>query len=304
MATNSLQLKRARRHKPNKLTLMDGVLFVVLTVLAITIVFPFYTSIIISVLSEAEYLSNPFTLIPKEITFKSYITLFDQGSIATGYKNTLIHLALGMPLSMFFTCTMAYALSKRYFPGKKLLFVFIMVTMVFSGGTVPSFLNIKELGLINNRWAVVLTNALSTFYIILMMNFIQTIPASLFESARIDGANETTILVRVVLPLAKPILATVCLFYMVDKWNEWYGSMLYLNKEAMFPLQLQLKQIIANSQVRDNIVVSESMLRATSSFSMGIKMAAVVLTMLPIMCVFPFLQRYFVKGITLGAVKE
>lgn len=282
---------------------MDAILFLILTAFALTVVFPFYTSIIVSIMSEHEYLRNPFTLIPKNPDLSSYETLINQGNIINGYKNTLIHLALGMPLSMIMTCTLAYALSKRYFPGKNLLFIFIMITMVFGGGTVPAFLNIKELGLINSRWAVVLSNGIGTFYVILMMNYIQTLPTALFDSARIDGANETTILVRVVLPLSKPILATVGLFYMVDKWNEWYGSMLYLNKASLYPLQLELKQIIANAQILDDVMMTDSMYRSMPTFSMGIKMAAVVLTMLPIMCVFPFLQKYFVKGVTLGAVK-
>lgn len=298
-----MAIKHVKKVHNQRFTLMDAILLVLLTAFAVTIVFPFYTSIIVSIMSEHEYLRNPFTLIPKAPELSSYETLINQGNIISGYRNTLIHLALGMPLSMFLTCTLAYALSKRCFPGKKLLFVFIMITMVFGGGTVPAFLNIKELGLINNRWSVVLSNGIGTFYVILVMNYIQTLPVSLFDSARIDGANEITILTRVVLPLSKPILATVGLFYMVDKWNEWYGSMLYLNKASLYPLQLELKQIIANAQILDDVMMTDSMYRSMPTFSMGIKMAAVVLTMLPIMCVFPFLQKYFVKGVTLGAVK-
>ena len=298
-----MAIKHIKKVHNQRFTFMDAILLLLLTAFAVTIVFPFYTSIIVSIMSEHEYLRNPFTLIPKAPELSSYETLINQGNIISGYRNTLIHLALGMPLSMFLTCTLSYALSKRYFPGKKILFVFIMITMVFGGGTVPAFLNIKELGLINNRWSVVLSNGIGTFYVILVMNYIQTLPVSLFDSARIDGANEITILTRVVLPLSKPILATVGLFYMVDKWNEWYGSMLYLNKASLYPLQLELKQIIANAQILDDVMMTDSMYRSMPTFSMGIKMAAVVLTMLPIMCVFPFLQKYFVKGVTLGAVK-
>jgi putative aldouronate transport system permease protein len=298
-----MAIKHVKKVHNQRFTFMDAILLLLLTAFAVTIVFPFYTSIIVSIMSEHEYLRNPFTLIPKAPELSSYETLINQGNIISGYRNTLIHLALGMPLSMFLTCTLSYALSKRYFPGKKLLFVFIMITMVFGGGTVPAFLNIKELGLINNRWSVVLSNGIGTFYVILVMNYIQTLPVSLFDSARIDGANEITILTRVVLPLSKPILATVGLFYMVDKWNEWYGSMLYLNKASLYPLQLELKQIIANAQILDDVMMTDSMYRSMPTFSMGIKMAAVVLTMLPIMCVFPFLQKYFVKGVTLGADK-
>lgn len=296
-------IKRQKKLLNHRFTIVDLILFIILAVCAFSIVFPFYTSIVVSIMSEHEYLRNPFTLIPKKPELDSYKTLINQGNIISGYKNTLIHLALGMPISMYLTCTLAYALSKRYFPGKGILFVFIMITMVFGGGTVPAFLNIKELGLINNRWSVVLSNGIGTFYVILVMNYIQSLPASLFDSARIDGANELTILMRIVIPLSKPILATVGLFYMVDKWNEWYGSMLYLNKANLYPLQLELKQIIANAQILDDIMMTDSMYRAMPTFSMGIKMAAVVLTMLPIMCVFPFLQKYFVKGVTLGAVK-
>lgn len=291
------------RKKHRKFTITDVALFIFLSVMAFTIVFPFYSSIVISLITQQEYMRNPFTIVPREVTFESYEILMNRGNIISGYKNTLLHLLLGMPISMFLTCTLAYVLSKKSFPGKRILFGFIMITMVFGGGTVPAFLNIKELGLINSRWSVVLSNAMGTFYAILVMNYIQTLPASLFESARIDGANETRILARIVLPLCKPILATVALFYMVDKWNEWYSSMLYLNKANLHPLQLELKQIIANAQLLDNIVMTESLYRSMPSFSMGIKMAAVVLTMLPIMCVFPFLQKYFVGGITLGAVK-
>lgn len=298
-----MAIKHIKKVHNQRFTFMDAILLLLLTAFAVTIIFPFYTSIIVSIMSEHEYLRNPFTLIPKAPELSSYETLINQGNIISGYRNTLIHLALGMPLSMFLTCTLSYALSKRYFPGKKILFVFIMITMVFGGGTVPAFLNIKELGLINNRWSVVLSNGIGTFYVILVMNYIQTLPVSLFDSARIDGANEITILTRVVLPLSKPILATVGLFYMVDKWNEWYGSMLYLNKASLYPLQLELKQIIANAQILDDVMMTDSMYRSMPTFSMGIKMAAVVLTMLPIMCVFPFLQKYFVKGVTLGAVK-
>ena len=298
-----MAIKHVKKVHNQRFTFMDAILLLLLTAFAVTIVFPFYTSIIVSIMSEHEYLRNPFTLIPKAPELSSYETLINQGNIISGYRNTLIHLALGMPLSMFLTCTLSYALSKRYFPGKRILFIFIMITMVFGGGTVPAFLNIKELGLINNRWSVVLSNGIGTFYVILVMNYIQTLPVSLFDSARIDGANEITILTRVVLPLSKPILATVGLFYMVDKWNEWYGSMLYLNKASLYPLQLELKQIIANAQILDDVMMTDSMYRSMPTFSMGIKMAAVVLTMLPIMCVFPFLQKYFVKGVTLGAVK-
>ena len=297
--------KRARKPWNKRLGWTDVVLFIVLTLLALTILIPFYTSVVISFMSEQEYVRNPFSFFPKNPTLESYEALMIGGAIGNGYRNTLINVAFGLPLSMFLTCSLGYVLSRKGYPGRKLLFVFILITMLFSGGVVPGFLNIKELGLMNSRWSVILSGGLSTYNTILMMSYINSLPKSLFESAKLDGAKEFQVLFRIVLPLCKPILATLCLFYLVDKWNEWFLSMLYMSKNSMYPLQLQLRQIVNNSQLQImNGAVSDSELTTRQTFSMGVKMAAVVVTMLPVMCVFPFLQKYFVAGITLGAVKE
>lgn len=288
----------------NQLTPMDAIIFIVLTALALLIVMPFYFSIMISFVPQEEYIRTPFILWPKEFTLDSYVTLLEGGAIFTGYKNTLFHLACGMPISMLITFSLGYVLSRPVFPGKRLLVTFVLITMIFSGGMIPTYMNIRELGLMNNRWAIILTNILSTYYSILVMSYIRTLPESLFESARLDGASEATILFKIVLPLSSPIIATIALFYAVDKWNEWWGSMLYLNRAQDYPLQLILQNIVNTFQMLEDTVSQDALEHIQNAFSMGIKMAAVVLTMLPIMLVFPFLQRYFVKGITLGAVKE
>lgn len=296
--------KKVKSFDRNKLTPMDAVIFIVLTVMALLIVMPFYFSIMISFVPQKEYILSPFILWPKEFTLDSYFTLLEGGTIFTGYKNTLYHLAWGLPLSMILTFSLGYVLSRPSFPGKRLLVIFVLITMIFSGGMIPTYMNIRELGLMNNRWAIILTNLLSTYYAILVMSYIRTLPESLFESARLDGASEATILTRIVLPLSSPIIATIALFYAVDKWNEWWGSMLYLNRSKDYPLQLILQNIVNTFQLVEDNVSQDALEHIRNAFSMGIKMAAVVLTMLPIMLVFPFLQRYFVKGITLGAVKE
>ena len=288
----------------NQLTLMDGAIFLFLTALALLIIMPFYFSIMISFVPQEEYIRTPFILWPKDFTLDSYVTLLQGGTIFTGYKNTLFHIAWGMPLSMLITFALGYVLSRPTFPGKRLLVTFVLITMIFSGGMIPTYMNIRELGLMNNKWAIILTNLLSTYYAILVMSYIRTLPESLFESARLDGASEATILFKIVLPLSSPIIATIALFYAVDKWNEWWGSMLYLNRSRDYPLQLILQNIVNTFQMLEDNVSQDALEHIQNAFSMGIKMAAVVLTMLPIMLVFPFLQRYFVKGITLGAVKE
>ena len=293
-----------RRYSRSRLTLMDAVVGTILTLMALLVILPFYNAIMISFVTESEYFRNPFILFPHEPTLEAYTTLLDTGNILAGYGNTLIHIAIGLPISMFITFALGYVLSRPAFPGRRFLYVFVLITMLFSGGMVPSFLLIRSLDLMNTRWSVILSCLLSTYYVVLVTNFIRSLPGSLLESARLDGASEATILVRIVLPLSKPILATIALFYAVDQWNEWWNSMLYINRMEMYPLQLILQNIINTYQsATDRNIASADALNRLKTFSMGIKMAAIVVTMLPIMCVFPFLQRFFVKGIMIGAVK-
>ncbi len=297
-------MRKENHYDRNRLSALDVVLFVILTLLGLAIILPFYNAIMISFVTEAEYFRSPFILFPKDPTLEAYRTLLETGSILNGYGNTLYHIAVGLPISMFITFAMGYVLSRPEFPGRKLLYLFVLITMLFSGGMVPSFLLIRSLGLMNTRWSVILSCLLSTYYVVLVTNFIRALPASLLESARLDGASETTILLRIVLPLSKPIIATITLFYAVDKWNEWWNSMLYINRMEMYPLQLILQNIINSYQTaQDNEIASADAINRLQTFSMGIKMAAIVVTMLPIMLVFPFLQRFFVKGIMIGAVK-
>ena len=297
---NDTQLQKKR-----KIEGMDVFAVTIIGIFAVLIILPFWSSVMISLTTETDYLRNKFVLWPAQFTFESYNTLFTGKSILIGYKNTLIHLAYGMPISMFLTISMGYVLSRPQYPGKKLFTIFVMITMLFSGGMIPGFLLIKELGLINNRWAVILTNLLSTYNCILMASYIRTLPASLFESARLDGAGESKILFSIVLPLSTPIIATLGLFYLVGKWNEWWCSMMYLNKNTMMPLQMVLRNLIESAQVlASQGFESLSQTQAQKAFTMGMKMAAIVVTMLPVMLVFPFLQKYFMKGITIGAVKE
>lgn len=297
-------MRKENHYDRNRLSALDVVLFVILTLLGLAIILPFYNAIMISFVTEAEYFRSPFILFPKDPTLEAYRTLLETGSILNGYGNTLYHIAVGLPISMFITFAMGYVLSRPEFPGRKLLYLFVLITMLFSGGMVPSFLLIRSLGLMNTRWSVILSCLLSTYYVVLVTNFIRALPASLLESARLDGASETTILLRIVLPLSKPIIATITLFYAVDKWNEWWNSMLYIIRMEMYPLQLILQNIINSYQTaQDTEIASADAINRLQTFSMGIKMAAIVVTMLPIMLVFPFLQRFFVKGIMIGAVK-
>ena len=201
---------------------------------------------------------------------------------------------------MFLTSTLAYALSQKGFPGRKAVLVFILFTMLFNGGIVPLYLVVKQLGLTNSILSVVFTQAISTYNMILMLNYFSSLPVSLLESARLDGAGEWKILWRIVLPLSMPIIATMLLFYSVARWNEWYQAMLFIRSIDKSPLQTVLRRIIMDSMNTD--LLQSGDLDAVR-FSTAIKMSAVMVTMVPVMCIFPFLQKHFVKGVMIGAIK-
>jgi putative aldouronate transport system permease protein len=197
---------------------------------------------------------------------------------------------------------MGYALSRKPYPGRKLFFMFILFTMLFNGGMVPFYLVVRSLKLINTIWAIVLPGGMNTFYMILMYNYFQSLPESLVESARLDGAGDWTILFRIIMPLSLPIIATITLFFTVDKWNEWFNAMIFIRKSTLQPLQLVLRSMIVDSQSINEINTLATVMER--SFPMGLKMAAVLVTMFPIMCIYPFLQKHFTKGIMLGAIKS
>ncbi len=285
-----------------KKTGLDIFLCVFLSLLALTIIIPFWNVLVVSFASAKEYADNPLMLFPSEPTLQSYKYLFDDGKVVRGFLNTLKLELFGLPLAMFLTTTMAYALSKRYFPGRKIILYLVTFTMIFNGGIVPMYLVMKELHLTGSIWSVVFSNCFSVFNMILMINYFQTIPESLLESARLDGAGDTRVFVQIVIPLARPIIATVTLFYGVGFWNQWYDSMIFLRKANTLPLQNVLRSMIQETEI---VTSASSTLAAMgqAQFSDGIKMAAVFLTMIPIVCLFPLLQKHFTKGIMVGSIK-
>ncbi|MFD1136075.1 carbohydrate ABC transporter permease [Paenibacillus urinalis] len=294
------------RKKPkflsNKMTIIDYFILFVLSVMALLILIPFWNVIMISFATPKEYAENPLLMFPKEFTLDSYTALFSDGSILTGYWNTTKLLVIGLPLSLFLTTSMAYGLSRNKFPGKKLIFFLVLFTMIFNGGIVPLYLVMKSLHLTGTLMSVILAGSFSAFNMILMMNYFHSLPESLMESARLDGAGEWRILFSVVLPLAAPIIATITLFYGVAYWNSWYDAMIFLRRQDQLPLQNVLRAIIVESSTNASNASSVDAV-GKNSFSTGMKMAAVFVTMVPIMCFFPLLQKHFAKGVLTGAIK-
>lgn len=291
-----------RKYGKNKPGLFDIAVFLILTVWAVIIVFPFYNAVMISLVSTTEYVKNPVILIPHTVTFDAYKYILQGNRLLVGYKTTGLILLFGLPYNLVLTILVAYALSHEYFPGKKAIVGIIYFTMLFSGGIVPVYLLIKGMGLTDTLASVILIYGINTFYLILTRTYFETLPASMAESARLDGANEFVILIKIIIPLAMPIIATITLFYAVDRWNEWFNAMLFIKRSDITPLQLILRNIIDNA-VQPFAETSSAAANKVSSFTEGVKMASIVMTMAPVMVIYPFLQKYFVKGIMVGAVK-
>ena len=292
------------RTKHRKLRRLDGVdifSIVFMTLFTIIIAIPFYSTIITSIRTNVSYTRNPVQFIPEEVTFNNYVFIFQNAQLLTGYRNTLIVTSVGTLYGLTISLMMAYGLSFKDFPGKRFFMFMVVIPMYVGGGLLPTYLNTKDLGLMNSLWAITLQVSVSSFNIVIIKNSIEQLPGELIEAARIDGAGEFRIFLSVVLPLIKPTLATFSLFIAVAYWNEWFGSMIYLSSNDLKTLQLILRNIV--SQGSQDTAMAQYAVTVTNVFSQGIKTAAVVVTMLPIMCLYPFLQKYFAKGMLIGAVK-
>lgn len=270
----------------------------------IIIFYPFYNMILVSFMFEGEYMRNSFAFIVHNPTLDAYKHVFKDGAILSSYKSTLIICLVHLPLCMFVNSAMAYALSRKKFFLSATLNNLIVFTMYFSGGIIPIYLLIRSYGLMNSLLSVIIMGIGSPYYFILIKNYFYGIPDDMEESAKVDGVNDLIIYTRIYLPLAKPILATIALFVLVAKWNEWYYPMLFIKDANKWPLQLVLRDMITdvNAAITEGSQISQEE-AMNNVFSMNVQMAGVVITMLPIMLLYPFLQKYFMKGIMLGAVK-
>lgn len=241
-------------------------------------------------------------LMPLNATIEAYKFVFDNSMIMVGYANTLFYVVVGTALNLLLTSIGAYCLSRRnVMLGKPIMFM-IVFTMFFSGGLVPSYLLIDNLGMMDTRWALIIPGAISAWNLIIMRTSFQGIPISLEESARIDGANDFTILFKIILPLSLPVLAVMLLFYAVGHWNSYFGAMIYLRDRDLFPLQLILREILISNST-DNFI---SGVGAGDRYPIGetVKYATIIVSTLPILFLYPFLQKYFVKGVMVGSIKE
>jgi putative aldouronate transport system permease protein len=241
---------------------------------------------------------NTVSIIPKGFNIDTYKTVMADQVFWNNYKNTIIYTVLGTVLSLFMTTIFAYALSVRRLKGRRVLMAFVVFTMFFNGGIIPNYMIVNGLGMRNTVFAVVVPGAISTFNLIVMRTFFEGIPKELEEAASIDGMNTYGTLTRIILPLSKPILATMLLFYAVGMWNSWFSAFLYLDHADMYPVTLYLRNLIAGA-----LSATGSDADSFGAVSINIRYVSVVLTSLPILCVYPSVQQYFVDGIMVGSVK-
>jgi len=268
-------------------------------------IYPIWYVIVNSLNDATDALMGGIYWWPRQFSLQNYRTVFSDNSVLQAFKVTIAKTLIGTTVNVFFTAMVAYPLSKKNLIGRKYYMAFGTITMFFSGGLIPTFLLFKGLGLLNNFWVYVIPAAFNFFNLLIMINFFREIPEALEESAKIDGANDFNIFRKVILPLSKPVLATIALFAGVGQWNDYFGGLMYItDNRSLEPIQTYLYRMVAQVQSSQMAGSIASNISAKDSTSTAIKLAAMVITTLPICCVYPFLQKYFVKGMMIGAVKE
>lgn len=290
--------KQPARSKLERITPFEVVNYIILTLIAFTTLFPFWDVLVTSFMDLKQYLSMQVHLFPRYFVLDNYRHIFSLGELWTSYGNTIFVVVVGTAVNMLVTVTAGFVLSRQALKGQRVFMFLITFTMLFSGGIIPTYMVVRQLGLMNKLWALIFPSAVSTYNLILMRNYFLGIPKELEEAATVDGAGELTTLVRIFLPVSLPSIATIALFYAVGHWNQYFQAVLYINRRASYTLQLFLRTMLSETEAALQLGGD-----VTSLLGPPLKAATIVLAIVPILMVYPFLQRYFTQGVMLGAVK-
>lgn len=296
-----------KESRGDKLFLACNYLYVFLAFLIVF--YPLVYMISASISDPKAVASGEMWLWPKGITLEGYKMVFRNTNIWIGYENTIIYTVVGTAINLFVTLPAAYALSRRDFVGRNFFMGMFMVTMFFSGGLIPTYLLVKELGMMNSMWAIVLPSAASIWNIIVSRTFFQSsIPKELQEAAQIDGCSNMRLFFRIILPLSLPIIAVMALFYGVGNWNSYFSALIYLNEAGKYPLQLVLRQILVLQEMGAQgggaiDISSATAMNSKAEIAALVKYAVIIVATIPVIVIYPFLQRYFVQGVMIGSVK-
>ena len=282
----------------------DVCIYIFLSVFALSIIFPFYNMILISFADYEHVVKSVFYFYPRSFTLENYNRIFSDAKLVNSVYVSVRNVLAGTAMSLIITVFASYALSRRNVPFRRAMFYICIFTMYFSGGLIPWYLVLKNLGFVDNIWVMTVPGMLSTFNMILMRNYFLSLPDSLEESAKLDGAGEFIIMWRIIVPLSAPIMATVALFYAVGFWNEWFSAMLFIQNTKLIPLALLLRKLI----IENSVELGDAMANAMRSnvvrvHGRSLQLATVTVATIPILCIYPFLQQYFTKGIMLGSIK-
>jgi putative aldouronate transport system permease protein len=279
-------------------------IYVFLTLVMLAVLYPLVYIVSSSFSSPRAVVSGQVWLFPVEFSLRAYKSIFRSSQLMTGYYNTVVYTVFGTLINLAFTILMAYPLSVRQFYGRHLFMTLLMITMFFSGGLIPTYLLVKELNMLDTRWAMWLPGALSVFQVIVARTFFQSsIPQELAEAAQMDGCRDTRYLVSVVLPLSKPIIAVMTLMYAVGHWNAYFDALIYLRSEKLFPLQYVLRNLLILNAADPEMLANTAAKIRDQGFEQALKYALIVVASVPVLIMYPFVQKHFVKGVMIGSLK-
>lgn len=290
-----------KKSKGDRIT--DWIIYIFLGLFVFTTIYPFWHVIMYSISDSHASMSGGLFFYPRDLSLLAYEMLFKTKMIFIAYKNTVLKTLIGTVISVIISAMTAYPLSLQRFKGRNVISMFIFITMLFGGGIIPTYLLIKSLGLLDTFWVYVIPGAMSAYNMFILRNFFQSIPPSLEESALIDGANPYRILFSIIMPLAKPALAAIAMFYGVGNWNSYMDGVLYVNNAKLQLLQVYLLQLINASGAKGALSEATSLGKASRLTEETMKMTTIAVSVIPVLIVYPFLQKYYIKGVLIGSIK-
>lgn len=278
--------------------------YVLLSAVMLIVLYPLIYIVSASFSDPQAVVSGKVVLWPVDVTLRGYKAVFKNPKILTGFMNSFIYMGVGTVVNLVMTMLCAYPLSRKEFTARNKIAALFVFTMYFSGGLVPNYMIVSKLGLINTRWAMLIPTAMSTYNMIIARTYmVNSIPDELYEAAQLDGCSPFKYLLKVIVPLSKPIIAVLALYYGIAKWNNYFDAMLYLNDPSKWPITMVLREILIQNQIDPTMLTDASALSKLQGMTELLKYAVIVVASVPVLMIYPFVQKYFVKGVTIGAVK-
>jgi putative aldouronate transport system permease protein len=294
---------KKRRRRPGAGTMGDRIIIAAMLIVSFVTIYPVWYTVILSFNDSMDALRGGIYWFPRKFSFQSYRTVFLDNAILKAFNVTIWRTLIGTVISVFFTSMVAYAFSKKYIMGNRVYLIIGTITMFFGGGIIPYFILLRSIGLYDSFLVYIIPAMFNFWNCIIFMSFFRELPAGLEESAKLDGANDFLIFIRIVIPLSMPVLATIALFNGVYHWNDYFAGVMYINNPDLQPIQTFLYRIIASVSVNRGTIDMPASISAQQISSQSVKLATMVVTTGPIICIYPFLQRYFVKGVMIGSIK-